>query len=479
MHIRKIYVYSSLCFLLILGITFFCPECSYAASLDDVLSNVLQNAFKKAGKNLDDLASLKKGEAFSTLIRKNDDFLKISRKGFDDDLLAMKKIGFPAGSKYIDELLSLSKQERRLAYALDDVASKVAKLPAGDDMIRTVGKKGLLLGTVYGDEFLEGAYRLARQEDVWDATRKSVKVLDKDNSGLLKLMDENGFTTQFRMMQGVDEYNPVDLMVNVVRKYGPRAQESVFEFFRRIKTGAQWLDENRRVILYAFVAVVYIDPSLVLDPLGRLKDNVVDKFIDGVATLSAEAVETLVYEVPVGFGKTFTERFIPNGPAFLKNALIYLIAFFFLMSVFYLIPFTRFIPRSVVAALSSLFGWILSFRFRRNRENAASSAQKQGASLPLPQAQVCASFPNALDERCGEEKNTLPSECASNNQQREISCSATNKENNEVEVNAADRFQMVLETHSLNESQLLEYCRVKGILPEDIKRWREACIRSV
>lgn len=38
-----------------------------------------------------------------------------------------------------------------------------------------------------------------------------------------------------------------------------------------------------------------------------------------------------------------------------------------------------------------------------------------------------------------------------------------------------DKFSAVLETAALNEHELAEYCRKKGIYPEQIKRWRKAC----
>ena len=38
-----------------------------------------------------------------------------------------------------------------------------------------------------------------------------------------------------------------------------------------------------------------------------------------------------------------------------------------------------------------------------------------------------------------------------------------------------DKFNAVLETASLNESELAEYCRQRGLYPEQIRRWRSAC----
>ena len=41
------------------------------------------------------------------------------------------------------------------------------------------------------------------------------------------------------------------------------------------------------------------------------------------------------------------------------------------------------------------------------------------------------------------------------------------------------KFAVVVETAGLNESQLSEYCRSKGLYSEQVKAWREACIVGV
>lgn len=38
-----------------------------------------------------------------------------------------------------------------------------------------------------------------------------------------------------------------------------------------------------------------------------------------------------------------------------------------------------------------------------------------------------------------------------------------------------DKFTVVLETSSLNEAELSEYCRKKGLYPEQVQLWKEAC----
>jgi len=41
-----------------------------------------------------------------------------------------------------------------------------------------------------------------------------------------------------------------------------------------------------------------------------------------------------------------------------------------------------------------------------------------------------------------------------------------------------DKFNAVLETAALNEHALAEYCRKKGLYPEQIARWKEACVHA-
>lgn len=38
-----------------------------------------------------------------------------------------------------------------------------------------------------------------------------------------------------------------------------------------------------------------------------------------------------------------------------------------------------------------------------------------------------------------------------------------------------DKFIIVLETSNLNEAELSEHCRKKGLYPEQFQQWKEAC----
>ena len=39
-----------------------------------------------------------------------------------------------------------------------------------------------------------------------------------------------------------------------------------------------------------------------------------------------------------------------------------------------------------------------------------------------------------------------------------------------------EKFAVVLETSALSEVELSEYCRAKGLYPEQVKAWKQACI---
>ena len=47
-----------------------------------------------------------------------------------------------------------------------------------------------------------------------------------------------------------------------------------------------------------------------------------------------------------------------------------------------------------------------------------------------------------------------------------------------TELNSEEKFNIVLETASLNEVELGEYCRKKGLFAQQIQSWRETCSQA-
>jgi transposase-like protein len=56
--------------------------------------------------------------------------------------------------------------------------------------------------------------------------------------------------------------------------------------------------------------------------------------------------------------------------------------------------------------------------------------------------------------------------------------SATTKYKNADKWSSQDKFMVVLETANLSEIEFSEYCRKKGIYPEQVKEWKEACLQA-
>lgn len=44
--------------------------------------------------------------------------------------------------------------------------------------------------------------------------------------------------------------------------------------------------------------------------------------------------------------------------------------------------------------------------------------------------------------------------------------------------NSEDKFLIVMETYSLNQAELAEYCRKKGLYKEQIEAWRDTCLSA-
>ena len=56
--------------------------------------------------------------------------------------------------------------------------------------------------------------------------------------------------------------------------------------------------------------------------------------------------------------------------------------------------------------------------------------------------------------------------------------SATTKYKNADKWSCQDKFAVVLETANLSEIEFSEYCRERGIYPEQVKEWKETCMNA-
>lgn len=49
---------------------------------------------------------------------------------------------------------------------------------------------------------------------------------------------------------------------------------------------------------------------------------------------------------------------------------------------------------------------------------------------------------------------------------------------NSKSLTGAEKFAILIETASMNEQELAEYCRSKGLYPEQIKEWKKAAVTA-
>jgi len=61
---------------------------------------------------------------------------------------------------------------------------------------------------------------------------------------------------------------------------------------------------------------------------------------------------------------------------------------------------------------------------------------------------------------------------------RKANAETTAKQNPSGGLSSEEKFAVVMETASFNEVELSEYCRRKGLYPQQIRTWREACLQA-
>lgn len=61
---------------------------------------------------------------------------------------------------------------------------------------------------------------------------------------------------------------------------------------------------------------------------------------------------------------------------------------------------------------------------------------------------------------------------------REKGCAMPGDIKNPEKWSSTDKFAVVIESSNLNEAELSEYCRKKGLYSEQISQWKQACMKA-
>lgn len=99
-------------------------------------------------------------------------------------------------------------------------------------------------------------------------------------------------------------------------------------------------------------------------------------------------------------------------------------------------------------------------RYPKERKDAVIAKMSEHPSLP---------------ELAKQEGISLPTLYAWRRQARDQGILMPPGDNTPDGWNSADKFNAVLQTAPMNQAELAEFCRAKGLYPEQIERWKKAC----
>ena len=339
---------------------------SAASSLDDMFEAVVDNSFRKAGKHIDDLSNLRKSADKATDLIKRSDVYKVPNK-VDDVVESLRKIDLPSNSKYTEVFKSLNKTERLIITSIDEVTTRIAKLPNGEIIVKTVNKKGLMLGATYGEEAVKGTYRLAKNEDIWNIAKSADKIDDTALKDLKKLGINND-SIKATDLKKFSKMDSADVMERVLPKYGIKGQKNFIDTIEELtKKGKEFVSKHKGAIkttaITAAIAAICLKPELILDPAGKVVDNVTNKFVGGLNQIVASATKNIADSVASGTSavvnapfegvKKFAQNTLPNAPSFIQTLCTYVILAVLFIIVLYFIPITRPLPVSIYKYLKA------------------------------------------------------------------------------------------------------------------------------
>ncbi len=84
----------------------------------------------------------------------------------------------------------------------------------------------------------------------------------------------------------------------------------------------------------------------------------------------------------------------------------------------------------------------------------------------------------SLPELAKQESISLPTLYAWRRKAREEGLLMPSGDDSPEGWNSTDKFNAVLQVATMNQSQIAEFCRAKGLYPEQIQRWKDACLKA-
>ena len=348
---------------------FTCPQYSHSAVLSKV-DNILEGVAllnKRTHALPDNQAIFKQSETFENLIKREPNLANSMRRkttNLADAQAELRKLNLPPGSKLADEFLSLPPSGRYAVSQLAETTQVILKRADGMDVLTRLDKSGLLLIQRFGTDVVNPISFVVKSDEIWDGAATAFKALGELDPAQMRKLSENLKTLPISISPQIlnssfSNADRVRLSYQVIKKYGKKGFD---ELVKLTKSTWDIAKENpKKAAIGTAIAVVWVYPDMVLDPLGHLKNNSI-RTLERLGTIYGE----FMVEAPVAFvgkvgqgAKNKVIEHMPDMPAALSNVVVPIIVWFLTISglllVLYVIPPLRFIPKAIVGWVFRIF----------------------------------------------------------------------------------------------------------------------------
>jgi len=329
------------------------------SKVDDILEGVVLLNKKSRGLP-DNQAVFKQSETFENLIKRDPDMANSLRRKatkIDDAQAELKKLNLPPGSKLADEFLSLDASGRYAVSQLAETTQIILKRSDGADVLTRLDKSGLLLVQRFGNDVVEPISFVVKSDEIWDGAATAFKALKELDPAQMRHLSESlkslPLSVNVRTLDtAFSNSDRVRLSYHVLKKYGKKGFDNLVDLSKKCWDIAK--RHPKKASFGAAIAVVWFNPDLVLDPLGRLKDNAV-VIVEGIAKSFGEALGSVPGAIVKGMHQGVENKvreYLPNMPEAISSWVVPIIVWLITISGFlfllYLIAPLRFIPKAIV-----------------------------------------------------------------------------------------------------------------------------------
>ena len=349
-------------------VTLLCSDMLLAGVLgkvDDILEGIVT-----MGRKADPLKKgpvFRQADSFDSLIKRDPDLVaSLDRKAnkIGDTQSMLQRLNLPPGSKLADEFRSLDPVKQNMVLELASTAQVILRRTDGMDIIQRFDKSGILLVQRFGDNVIAPVSMVVKNDELWELAAKSSKDLGRIDAESMKQLGQylNSLPKpiNLRKFEQISDFNNatrVRLCYETLKKYGKSGLYSLNDLTRRCWDLAK--QHPKKAAYGAAIAIIWLEPDIVLDPLGRLKTNAVElvqKVAENIGKFLAEIPVVAAKGLKQGAEKAIREQMpsVSESTEWVISAAGWAITILAVMALLFAIPITRFIPRLIFNKTASL-----------------------------------------------------------------------------------------------------------------------------